>query len=112
MRRIQAVIRRFKLDDGKERLAAIGVPGMIVTEVVGLSKRGGTPHVFRGSAYVVDEQPLFALEIVANDADAPAIVRAIAQFARTGEPGDGIVYVTAVDDAVRIRTGEVGALAL
>jgi nitrogen regulatory protein P-II 1 len=108
MKKIEAIIKPFKLDDVKERLRSIGVTGMTVYEVKGFGRTGGKTEVYRGSAYVVDFVPKVRIEIVAADTMVSDIVNAILIAAKTGKIGDGKIFVSAVDDAVRIRTGERG----
>ena len=108
MKKIEAIIKPFKLDDVKERLRSIGVTGMTVYEVKGFGRTGGKTEVYRGSAYVVDFVPKVRIEIVAADGMVSDIVDAILVAAKTGKIGDGKIFVSAVDDAVRIRTGERG----
>ena len=112
MKKIEAIIRPFKLDDVKENLADLGVNGMTVTEVKGFGRTGGKTEVYRGSAYVVDFVPKVKLEVVVGDEIARQVVDAVATAARTGRIGDGKIFVLPVDEAVRIRTGESGDAAL
>jgi nitrogen regulatory protein P-II 1 len=108
MKRIEAIIKPYKLDDVKERLRAIGVTGMTVCEVKGFGRTGGKTEVYRGSAYVVDFVPKIRLEVVTTDAMASDVVDAIVTAAKTGKIGDGKIFVTPIDEAIRIRTGEKG----
>ena len=108
MKRIEAIIKPYKLDDVKERLRAIGVTGMTVCEVKGFGRTGGKTEVYRGSAYVVDFVPKIRLEVVTTDAMAPDVIDAIITAAKTGKIGDGKIFVTPIDEAIRIRTGEKG----
>jgi len=108
MKRIEAIIKPYKLDDVKERLRAIGVTGMTVCEVKGFGRTGGKTEVYRGSAYVVDFVPKIRIEVVASDAMASDVVDAIVTAAKTGKIGDGKIFVTHIDEAIRIRTGERG----
>jgi len=108
MKRIEAIIKPHKLDDVKERLRAIGVTGMTVCEVKGFGRTGGKTEVYRGSAYVVDFVPKIRIEVVATDAMASDVVDAIVTAAKTGKIGDGKIFVTPIDEAIRIRTGERG----
>jgi len=112
MKRIEAIIKPFKLDDVKERLRAIGVNGMTVSEVKGFGRTGGKTEVYRGSAYVVDFVPKVRIEVVVKDSMANDAVQAVAATAKTGKIGDGKVWVTPVDDVIRVRTGERGIDAL
>ena len=108
MKKIEAIIKPFKLDDVKDRLREVGVQGMTVYEVKGFGRTGGKQEVFRGSAYVVDFVPKVRLEIVVKDSMVNDVVEAIASTARTGKIGDGKFFITTIDDALRIRTGEKG----
>jgi nitrogen regulatory protein P-II 1 len=109
---ITAIIKPFKLDDVKAALAAANVLGVTVTEVSGHGRQGGHTETYRGTEYQLDYVPKVKLEIVADDGDAPAIVDAITTAARTGKIGDGKVWVSPLDDIVRIRTGEQGPEAI
>jgi nitrogen regulatory protein P-II 1 len=108
MKRIEAIIKPFKLDDVKERLRAIGVNGMTVSEVKGFGRTGGKTEIYRGSAYVVDFVPKIRVEIICTDAMANDVIQAIVTAAKTGKIGDGKIFVTPIDEAIRIRTGERG----
>jgi len=108
MKKVEAIIKPHKLDDVKERLRSIGVAGMTVYEVRGFGRTGGKTEVYRGSAYVVDFVPKVRLEIVVKDSMVRDVIDAITAAAKTGKIGDGKIFVTAVEDALRIRTGERG----
>ena len=108
MKKIEAIIKPHKLDDVKERLRQVGVQGITVYEVKGFGRTGGKTEVYRGSAYVVDFVPKVKIEIVVKDAIVAEVVQAIAAEAKTGKIGDGKIFVTPIDEAVRIRTGEKG----
>jgi len=108
MKKVEAIIKPFKLDDVKESLSEIGVHGMTVTEVKGFGRTGGKKEVYRGSAYVVDFVPKVKLEIIVPDDNVRQVVTTITEAARTGRIGDGKIFVTPVDDVLRIRTGETG----
>jgi nitrogen regulatory protein P-II 1 len=108
MKRIEAVIKPHTLDMVKDRLQQIGISGMTVTEVRGFGRTGGKTEVYRGSAYVVDFVPKVRLDIVVKDAMVSDVVEAIAKTAKTGKIGDGKIFVTTIDEVVRIRTGERG----
>ena len=108
MKRIEAVIKPHTLDMVKERLGQIGISGMTVTEVRGFGRTGGKTEVYRGSAYVVDFVPKVRVDIVVKDSMASEVVEAIAKTAKTGKIGDGKIFVTTIDEVVRIRTGERG----
>jgi nitrogen regulatory protein PII len=112
MKLVTAVIKPFKLDDVKNALKGIGVVGMTVTEVRGFGRQGGHTETYRGTEYQVDFLPKVKVEAIVDDADAQDVVDAITTSARTDKIGDGKVWVTAVDDLVRIRTGESGAEAV
>ncbi|UDY34599.1 P-II family nitrogen regulator [Dermatobacter hominis] len=112
MKLVTAVIKPFKLDDVKNALKGIGVVGMTVTEVRGFGRQGGHTETYRGTEYQVDFLPKVKVEAVVEDGDALAVVDAIASSAKTDKIGDGKVWVTAVDELVRIRTGETGAAAI
>lgn len=106
MKKIEAIIKPFKLDEVKDALSEVGVQGMTVTEVKGFGRTGGKKEVYRGSAYVVDFVPKVKLEIVVPDDLAHQVVDAIEKGAKTGRIGDGKIFISTIDDAVRIRTGE------
>ena len=108
MKKIEAIIKPFKLEEVKDRLRQVGVSGMTVYEVKGFGRTGGKTEVYRGSAYVVDFVPKIRLEVVATDAMARDVVDAIITAAKTGKIGDGKIFVTSIDEAIRIRTGEKG----
>ena len=108
MKRIEAIIKPFKLDEVKSRLRELGVSGMTVSEVKGFGRTGGRTEVYRGSAYVVDFVPKVKVEVVLKDSLVAEVVEAITQAARTGKIGDGKIFVTTIDESVRIRTGERG----
>ncbi len=112
MKRVEAIIKPYKLDDVKDRLRAIGVQGMTVSEVKGFGRTGGKTEVYRGSSYVVDFVPKVRIQAVVEDRVVEDVVQAILGFARTGQIGDGKVFVAPIEEAVRIRTGERGADAL
>ena len=112
MKKIEAIIKPFKLDDVKEALTAIGVIGMTVTEVRGFGRQKGHTELYRGSEYTVDFLPKVKLEVVVEDGLAERVVEAIAQTAQTGRIGDGKIFVSTVDEVLRIRTGERGSDAI
>ncbi len=109
MKQITAVIKPFKLDDVKDALKAAGVQGMTVTEVKGFGRQGGHTEVYRGAEYQVDLVPKVRIETVVDDAEVAGILDALVASAKTGEIGDGKVWVTDVAEITRIRTGEKGA---
>lgn len=108
MKKVEAIIKPFKLDEVKESLSEIGVHGMTVTEVKGFGRTGGKKEVYRGSAYVVDFVPKVKIEIVVPDDTVRQVVSVIAEAARTGRIGDGKIFVSSMDEVIRIRTGETG----
>jgi len=106
MKKIEAIIKPFKLDEVKDALAEVGVQGMTISEVKGFGRTGGKREVYRGSAYVVDFVPKVKVEIVVPDTLVSAVVDAVERSAKTGRIGDGKIFVQPVDEAIRIRTGE------
>jgi nitrogen regulatory protein P-II 1 len=109
---IKAVIKPFKLDEVKQALSEIGIAGLTVTEAKGFGRQKGHSELYRGAEYVVDFVPKVTLEIAVPDGLATQVVEAIERTARTGKIGDGKIFVLAVDEAVRVRTGERGDGAL
>jgi nitrogen regulatory protein P-II 1 len=112
MKLISAIIRPFKLDEVREALSDAGVSGITVTEVKGFGRQKGHTELYRGAEYVVDFLPKIKIETVVTDDRLDAVVEAIQNAAGTGKIGDGKIFVTAVEQVVRIRTGEIGADAL
>jgi len=112
MKQICAIIKPFKLDEVREALAEIGVSGLTVTEVKGFGRQKGHTDLYRGAEYVVDFLPKLRIEIVIAAAQVEAAIDAIIKAARTGKIGDGKIFVTNVEQAIRIRTGETGRDAL
>ena len=112
LKKVEAIIKPFKLDDVKEALNAVGVKGLTITEVRGFGRQRGHTELYRGSEYVVDFLPKVKIEVVVPEAQAEEVVQAIVGAARTGRIGDGKVFVIPVEDIVRIRTGERGEDAL
>ena len=112
MRKIEAIIKPFKLDEVKEALHGIGIQGMTVTEVKGFGRQKGHTELYRGAEYVVDFLPKLKIEIAVSDEMAEKTVRVIVESASTGRIGDGKIFVMPVEDVVRIRTGERGDAAL
>jgi nitrogen regulatory protein P-II 1 len=106
MKKIEAIIKPFKLEDVKEALAGLGISGMTVTEVKGFGRQKGHTEIYRGSEYTVDFLPKIKLELVVADAQANSAVDAITTAAKTGKIGDGKVFVSTIEQAIRIRTGE------
>jgi len=112
MKKIDAIIKPFKLEDVKEALAAVGVEGMTVTEVKGFGRQKGHTEIYRGSEYTVDFLPKIKLEIVLEDDRVQDAIDAIVKSAKTDKIGDGKVFVSSVEEVTRIRTGETGAEAI
>ncbi|MEW6684470.1 MAG: P-II family nitrogen regulator [Nitrospirota bacterium] len=112
MKKIEAIIKPFKLDEVKEALTDLGVQGMTVTEVKGFGRQKGHKEVYRGAEYVVEFVPKVKIEIVVSDAMSQRAVETIVRAAKTGTIGDGKIFVTPLGEAVRIRTGETGEGAL
>ena len=112
MKKIEAIIKPFKLDDAKHALGESGIQGMTVTEVKGFGRQKGHSELYRGAEYVVDFLPKVRLEVVVPDSEVEKVTRALTEAARTGKIGDGKIFVTDVEDAVRIRTGERGDAAI
>lgn len=108
MKKIEAIIKPFKLEEVKEALAEVGVQGMTVTEVKGFGRQKGHTEIYRGSEYTVDFLPKVKLEIIINDEEAGTVAEAIVKSANTGKIGDGKVFISTVEEAIRIRTGETG----
>ena len=106
MFKVEAIIKPFKLDEIKAALAEVGIQGMTVTEVKGFGRTGGKSEVYRGSAYVVDFVPKVKVEVVIADKVLDVVLDAVERNARTGRIGDGKIFVSPVEEAVRIRTGE------
>lgn len=112
MKKIEAVIKPFKLDDVKEALSEIGIYGMTVTEVNGYGRQKGHKEIYRGAEYVVDFVPKIKLEIVVSDERAEETIETVRNAANTGKIGDGKIFVLNVEKAIRVRTGEIDTDAL
>ncbi|MET0337821.1 P-II family nitrogen regulator [Caulobacter sp. 73W] len=112
MKKIEAVIKPFKLDEVKEALQEMGVQGMTVLEAKGYGRQKGHTELYRGAEYVVDFLPKIKIEVVVEDAQASAAIEAVIGAARTGRIGDGKIFVSDIVDVIRIRTGENGAAAV
>ncbi len=112
MKKIEAIIKPFKLDDVKESLQEVGVQGLTVIEAKGFGRQKGHTELYRGAEYVVDFLPKVKIEVVVDDALVAQVVEAIVAAAKTGKIGDGKVFVSTIDQSVRIRTGEEGVEAL
>jgi len=112
MKQVTAVIKPFKLDEVREALTGIGVQGLTVTEVKGYGRQKGHTEIYRGAEYAVSFLPKIKIEVVADDAAVERVIAAVTATARTGQIGDGKIFVTPVEQAVRIRTGEMDVDAL
>lgn len=112
MKKVEAIIKPFKLDDVKEALSALGISGMTVSEVKGYGRQQGHTELYRGAEYVVDFLPKIKIEMVIEDGMEDKVVDAIVQAARTGKIGDGKIFVSDVAKVIRVRTGETGAEAI
>ncbi|RFC45307.1 MAG: nitrogen regulatory protein P-II 1 [Verrucomicrobia bacterium] len=112
MKKVEAIIKPFKMEDVKEALLEAGIEGMTVTEVKGFGRQKGHTEIYRGSEYTVDFLPKVKFEVVVPDEAVSTVVQAIIKAARTGKIGDGKVFVLPIEDAIRIRTEERGASAL
>ena len=112
MKKIEAVIKPFKLDDVREAIQAAGIQGVTVSEVKGCGRQKGHTEVYRGAEYVVDFLPKVKLEIVVSEDCVSEVVETIQKAAQTGRIGDGKIFVTPVDEVIRIRTGETGDAAI
>ena len=112
MKKIEAIVKPFKLEDIKEALAGLGIQGMTITEVKGFGRQKGHKELYRGAEYVVEFLPKMKIEIVVSDDVLDNTIKAIVEAASTGRIGDGKIFVSSVDDAVRIRTGESGDVAI
>jgi len=112
MKMVSAIIKPFKLDDVREALSDVGVAGITVTEVKGFGRQKGHTELYRGAEYVVDFLPKIKVEIAVDDAIVDQVVEAITSAAKTGKIGDGKIFVTPVEQVIRVRTGETGSDAL
>jgi nitrogen regulatory protein PII len=112
MKKIEAIIKPFKLEDVKEALSGLGVEGMTVSEVKGFGRQKGHTEIYRGSEYTVDFLPKIKIEVVLADSMVTSAVDAIVKAAKTGKIGDGKVFVSTIDNAIRIRTEETGEQAV
>ena len=112
MRKVEAIIKPFKLDDVREALTDIGITGLTATEVKGFGRQKGHTELYRGAEYVVDFLPKMKLEIVIEQAQVDACIEVITNAARTGKIGDGKIFVSTVEQVIRIRTGETGKEAI
>jgi len=112
MKKIEAVIKPFKLDEVREALSDVGVTGLTVTEVKGFGRQKGHTELYRGAEYVVDFLPKLKIDVIVDDATAEPAIEAIVKAARTGKIGDGKIFVSTVEQVIRIRTGETGEAAI
>ncbi len=112
MKKIEAVIRHFKLEEVKNALTAANIVGMTVTEVRGFGRQRGHKEQYRGAEYTVDFLPKLKMELVVNDEEVEKAVKIIIDAARTGKVGDGKIFITTIDEVIRIRTGETGNTAI
>ena len=112
MKRIEAIVKPFKLDEVREALSDIGVTGLTVTEVKGFGRQRGHTELYRGAEYVVDFLPKVKLEIIVRDEQVAEVVETIEKSAKTGRIGDGKIFVLPIDEIIRIRTGERGSAAI
>ncbi|HSP96442.1 MAG TPA: P-II family nitrogen regulator [Candidatus Dormibacteraeota bacterium] len=112
MKKVEAIIKPFKLDEVKESLSAIGVQGLTVSEIKGFGRQKGHTELYRGAEYVVDFLPKVKLEIIAADEKVAEVVAAIEKSAKTGRIGDGKIFVLPIEEVIRIRTGERGTDAI
>jgi nitrogen regulatory protein P-II 1 len=112
MKKVEAIIKPFKLDEVKDALVEIGIGGMTVTEVRGFGQQKGHTEIYRGTEYVIDFLPKVKIEIVVKDEDVEKVIQTIMKTAQTGRVGDGKIFVIPVEEVVRIRTGERGEQAI
>ena len=112
MKKVEAIIKPFKLDEVKQALSEIGVAGLTATEVKGFGRQKGHTELYRGAEYVVDFLPKVKIEVVVKDGDVERCIEAIVKAAKTGKIGDGKIFVSTVEEVIRIRTGERGPDAL
>ena len=112
MKKIEAIIKPFKLDEVKEALQKAGIQGMTVTEVKGHGRQKGHTELYRGAEYIVDFLPKVKLEVVVDEGQVQAVVETITNAAKTGKIGDGKIFVSSLDEVIRIRTGESGKSAI
>lgn len=108
MKKIEAIVKPFKLDEVKEAISELGIKGMTVSEVKGFGRQKGHTELYRGAEYVVDFLPKIKLELIVKDEDVPKVIDAITKAAKTGRIGDGKIFVLPIEEVIRIRTGETG----
>lgn len=112
MKKIEAIIKPFKLDEVKEALQQINIKGMTITEVKGFGRQKGHTEIYRGAEYIIDFIPKVKLELILGDAQVPKVLKTIQESVRTGKIGDGKIFVLPVEEVLRIRTGEIGETAI
>lgn len=112
VKKVEAIVRHFKLEDVKNALTEMGIHGMTVSEVRGFGRQKGHTEIYRGTEYAIDFVPKVKIEVVCTDANLETVVDTVMQNAQTGQIGDGKIFVTNLDDSIRIRTGERGEEAL
>lgn len=112
MKKIEAIIKPFKLDDVKDALQGITITGMTMTEVKGFGRQKGHTEIYRGAEYVIDFIPKVKLELILDDGLVPQVLKTLQEAARTGKIGDGKIFVLPVEEVIRIRTGEMGSAAV
>lgn len=112
MKKVEAIIKPFKIEEVKESIIALGLNGMTITEVKGFGRQKGHTELYRGAEYVIDFLPKLKIEVIVDDKDVARLVEAIQKSAKTGSIGDGKIFVTPVEAAIRIRTGETGDKAI
>jgi nitrogen regulatory protein P-II 1 len=112
MKKVEAIIRHYKLEDVKNALSQAGIQGMTVSEIRGFGRQRGHKETYRGAEYTVDFLPKVKLEVVVDDPDVDQAIETIASVARTGQIGDGKIFITPLEEVIRIRTGETGAEAI
>jgi nitrogen regulatory protein P-II 1 len=112
MKKIEAIIKPFKLDEVKDALQALDIKGLTISEVKGFGRQKGHTEIYRGAEYVVDFIPKVKLELILDDGQVPVVLKTLQESARTGKIGDGKIFVLPVEEVIRIRTGETGAAAI
>jgi nitrogen regulatory protein P-II 1 len=112
MKKIEAIIKPFKLDEVKDALQALDIKGLTISEVKGFGRQKGHTEIYRGAEYIVDFIPKVKLELILDDGQVPTVLKTLQESARTGKIGDGKIFVMPVEEVIRIRTGETGAAAI
>ena len=112
MKKIEAIIKPFKLDEVKDALQALAIKGLTISEVKGFGRQKGHTEIYRGAEYIVDFIPKVKLELILDDGQVPTVLKTLQESARTGKIGDGKIFVLPVEEVIRIRTGETGAAAI